>query len=297
MPRHLAAALVAAGLLAPACLLAPFVARAAGTIPIVAAENFYGDIAHQIGGDSVTVTAILSNPDEDPHLFEASPSVGRALTRARIAIASGAGYDPWMEKLLSATKTPGRVAIVVADLVGKKPGDNPHIWYDTGTMVTLARTIAATLETIDPAHEAADRQRLAAFEASVRPIEARIAALRARLAGTPVTATEPVFGSMFDAMGMQVRNMRFQLAVMNDTEPSAADVAAFERDLRTRQVKLLVYNAQASDEIAARMEKIAKESGVPVVGASETEPPGLTWQQWMTRELDELARALPSCAP
>jgi zinc/manganese transport system substrate-binding protein len=277
-----------------ACLLAlPIAARAAATIPIVAAENFYGDIARQIGGDTVTVTSILSNPDEDPHLFEASPSVGRALTTARIAIASGAGYDPWMEKLLGATKTPGRVTIVVADLIGKKPGDNPHIWYDPRTMLALARKLAATLETLDPAHADADRQRLAALEASVRPIDARIAALRGRLAGTPVTATEPVFGYMFDAMGMRVRNMRFQLAVMNDTEPSAADVAAFERDLRTHQVKLLVYNAQASDEIAARMQQIAKASGVPIVGASETEPPDLTWQQWMTRELAAVDRALP----
>jgi zinc/manganese transport system substrate-binding protein len=281
-----------------ACLLGfPLAASAAETIPIVAAENFYGDIARQIGGDTVTVTSILSNPDEDPHLFEASPSVGRALTRARIAIASGAGYDPWMEKLLGATKTPGRVTIVVADLVGKKPGDNPHVWYDITTMTALARQLAATLATLDPAQADADRKRLAAFEDSVRPIEARIAALRARLAGTPVTATEPVFGYMFDALGMRVRNLRFQLAVMNDTEPSAADVAAFERDLRTHRVKLLVYNAQASDEIAARMQQIAKASGVPVVGAAETEPPGLTWQQWMTRELDTVDRALPPAAP
>ena len=288
MPRPALAA-VAALLV----VLAPLAARAADQIAIVAAENFYGDVASQIGGETVAVTSILSNPDQDPHLFEASPSVARALARARIAIASGADYDPWMEKLLAATQREDRVAIVVADLVGRKPGDNPHIWYDLATMTALARHLAATLEQIDPAHAADDRERLAAFEASMRPVAARIATMRARLAGTEVTATEPVFGYMFAALGMRVRNMRFQLAVMNGTEPGAADIAAFENDLRTRRVKLLVYNAQASDEIASRMEKLAKASGVPVVGATETEPPGLTYQQWMTRALDAVDQALP----
>ncbi len=288
MPRPALAA-VAALLV----VLAPLAARAADRIAIVAAENFYGDVASQIGGDTVAVTSILSNPDQDPHLFEASPSVARALAHARIAIASGAGYDPWMEKLLAATRRADRVSIVVAGLVGRKPGDNPHIWYDIATMTTLARHLAATLEQLDPAHAADDRKRLAAFEVSIHGIAARIATMRARLAGTEVTATEPVFGYMFAALGMRVRNMRFQLAVMNGTEPGAADIAAFENDLRTRRVKLLVTNAQASDGIARRMEKLAREAGVPVIAASETEPPGLTYQQWMTRELAAVDRALP----
>ena len=149
-------------------LLAGMIASAhAAPIRVVAAENFYGDIARQIGGNTVTVTSILRNPDQDPHLFEASPSVARALAHASIAIASGADYDPWMEKLMAATRHPGRVAIVVAHLVGRKPGDNPHIWYDPKTMPALARRLAAILEAQDPAHAAADRQRLAAFEASM----------------------------------------------------------------------------------------------------------------------------------
>lgn len=88
---------VGALLLAAVLALPPRIASAA--IPIVAAENFYGDIARQIGGDQVHVTAILSNPDTDPHLFEASPSVARAFAGARIVIISGVGYDPWAERL------------------------------------------------------------------------------------------------------------------------------------------------------------------------------------------------------
>jgi zinc/manganese transport system substrate-binding protein len=276
-----------------AALLAAPAAASAGPINVVAAENFYGDVAQQIGGTGVSVTSILSNPDQDPHLFEASPSVARAISAARIVIYSGIDYDPWVEKLLGAAKNSDRKTIVVAELAGKKTGDNPHIWYDVATMLTFAKTFADDLGSADPAHQADYRQRLAQFQKSLEPIEAKITALRRRLAGTEVTATEPVFGYMIEALGMKSRNQSFQLAVMNNTEPSASDVAAFEDDLKQHKVKLLVYNSQASDPIAEHMMKLAKASDIPVVGANETEPPGLTYQAWMQSELDAVDRALP----
>ena len=288
MPKLAALAALAA------LLLAPLTASAAGPrLTIVAAENFYGDIAHQIGGPDVTVHSILTNPNEDPHLFEVSPSVGRQVTAARIVIYSGIDYDPWMQKLLQATHGGNRQIIVVADLIGRRPGDNPHIWYDPNTMLALASRLATVLTAADPADQAGYQQRLTQFEASLRPVQAKIAALRRRLAGTPAIATEPVFGYMFAALGMEVHDMKFQIAVMNNTEPGASDVAAFERDLRQHRVKLLVYNSQASDPIATRMERLAHASHIPVVGATETEPPGLTYQAWMMRELDAVDRALP----
>ena len=143
--------------------LGPAGAQAA-PVAVVAAENFYGDVAKQIGGDDVSVTSILSNPDEDPHLFEASPSVARAISAAKIVIASGADYDPWVQKLLSASNSADRKTIVVADLVGKKSGDNPHIWYDIDIMTAFAKAFAADLGAIDPTHKAAYDKRLAQFE-------------------------------------------------------------------------------------------------------------------------------------
>ena len=124
-------------------LAAPLPSRAAeGKLVVIAAENFYGDIARQIGGDLVEVTSIMSNPDQDPHLFELSPAVARQLTDAQIVIYNGADYDPWMEKLLSAAPRPGRAAIVVSDLTGKKAGDNPHLWYDPNTAPKLAKALS-----------------------------------------------------------------------------------------------------------------------------------------------------------
>ena len=112
---------------------------AGGKITIVAAENFYGDVAQQIGGDQVSVASILSNPDQDPHLFETAPSVVREIAAAQLVIYNGADYDPWMERLLKVTPKPGRVVIVAADLMHKKAGDNPHLWYDPATMPALPR--------------------------------------------------------------------------------------------------------------------------------------------------------------
>lgn len=261
-------------------------------VTIVAAENFYGDVARQVGGPDVRVVSILNNPEQDPHLFEASPSVGRAVSAARIVIANGLGYDPWMEKLLRATRANDRRAIVVGDLVGRKPGDNPHVWYDPATMPALARAVAAALEAEDPSRAAEYRQRLQHFLSALQAVQTRIATLRRSVAGTPVTATEPVFGYMFAALGMQVRNLAFQRAVMNGTEPSASGVAALEHDLRSHRVQLLVYNSQATDPIAERIERIARAAHVPVLGVTETEPPGTDYQDWMTGVLDALNTAL-----
>jgi zinc/manganese transport system substrate-binding protein len=273
-------------------LAAPELTWAARPITVVAAENFYGDIAQQIGGPEVEVTSILSNPDQDPHLFEASPSVARAVSGARIVIYNGIDYDPWIENLLSAAASSNRTVIDVGNLVGRRPGDNPHIWYDPDTVLALASKLGEDLSIADPPHQGDYKRRLTEFRQSLQPIQGKIAALRARLAGTPVTATEPVFNYLLDAIGMQVRNRRFQLAVMNNSEPAADDVANFEDDLKKHRVRMLVYNSQASDPTAERMMKLARASHIPVVAVTETEPPGKNYQAWLVSELDAVDRAL-----
>jgi zinc/manganese transport system substrate-binding protein len=280
--------LAALGLL----VASPLRAQTAVPVTIVAAENFYGDIAAQVAAPDARITSVMSNPDQDPHMFEASPSVARALSGAGIVIYNGADYDPWMEKLLAAAASAHRRVIVVADLVHKKAGDNPHLWYDTANAAAAARALSAALVAADPARKALYEQRLLTFLASLQPIEAKVAALRASYHGTSVTATEPVFGYMAAALGLTMRNERFQIAVMNDTEPTPSDMVAFEGDLRQHRVRVLLYNSQATDSSAQRLMRIAEQSNVPVVGVTETEPPGTTYQGWMTGQLDALAAAL-----
>ncbi|OYD77512.1 UNVERIFIED_ORG: zinc/manganese transport system substrate-binding protein [Burkholderia sp. CF145] len=261
-------------------------------IPVVAAENFYGDVVQQLGGDRVDVTSILSNPDQDPHLFEASPKTARALQHASLVVYNGADYDPWMTKLLNVSKNDKRKTIVAAELIGKKSGDNPHLWYDPSTMPAVARAVSAALASADPAHKAAYDANLAKFLDSLKPIADKVAALRSQYAHVSVTATEPVFGYMSDAIGLDMRNQRFQLAAMNDTEASASDIAAFERDLRERRVHALIYNSQATEALTKRMLKLAQQSHVPTVSVTETQPAGKNYQQWMLAQLDALGNAL-----
>ena len=255
----------------PAALLATFSvlvtlaaltnARAAGgKIAVEAAENFYGDVAQQIGGDRVSVTSIMSNPDQDPHLFETSPSVVRQIAAAQVVIYNGADYDPWMDRLLKVAPKSGRVAIVAADLVHKKPGDNPHLWYDPATMPAVAKALAAAFSAADPAHASSYMTRLETFVASLRPLNEKIAAIRAKYSDVPVTASEPVFGYMAAALHLTMLNQSFQLAIMNDTEPSARDVAEFERDLTTHKIRGLSYNMQASDKIVQHLVGLARAS-------------------------------------
>lgn len=266
----------------------------AATVNILAAENFYGNVAEQIGGPEVDVASILTNPDQDPHLFEVSASTARKIAGAEIVIFNGAGYDPWMVKLLSASPAAGRATIDVARLMHRKSGDNPHLWYDPATMPTLAKALMALLVKRDPAHRAAYAARLARFEASLRPLADEIATLRRTYKGTPVTATEPVFGYMAAALGLEMRNPGFQLAIMNNTEPGASEIAAFQHDLRSRAVRLLLYNVQTSEALTERMKALARQSGVPVVGVSETEPANMNYQAWMMSQLTALGQALSS---
>lgn len=265
---------------------------AADPVRVVAAENVYGDVARQIGGDHIAVTSILSKPDDDPHLFEASPATARALANARIVIVNGVDYDPWMETLLAASPAPGRKAIVVGALTGHKAGDNPHLWYDPAAVVATAKALAGALVAADPANRADYERGLQDFEASLKPLDDKIAAMRTSFAGQPVTASEPVFGYQAALIGLDVRNQAFAIAVMNNAEPSPSQVAAFETDLRGHKVKAMLVNAQASEPSVQRLVQMARDNGVPVVGVTETEPPNATYQSWMLGQLDALDRAL-----
>jgi zinc/manganese transport system substrate-binding protein len=273
-------------------VLAAPVQAAPAKINVVAAENFYGDVARQIGGDRVSVTSILRNPDQDPHLFEVTPAIVRQVAAAQIVVLNGADYDPWMEKLLNVTLSPGRTVIVAADLVHKNAGGDPHIWFDPPTMPAVASALAAAFAAADPAHKDDYAARLKTFLASLDAINEKIASIGKKYAGAPVAATEPVFDYMAAALKLKMHDAHFQLAVMNDTEPSAGDIATFERELKSRQVRVLFYNRQASDNLVTHLLDLARAANIPVVAVSETCPPGKSYQDWMASELDVTEKAL-----
>src|SRR5690349_3766289 len=235
-------------------------AACAATIKVVAAENVYGDVARQIGGRGVEVANVINKPDQDPHLFELAPTIAREIDDAQIVICNGAGYDPWATKMLNASRRTGRTVITVADLVGKKAGDNPHLWYDPQVMPKVAKALADALATIDPPHKNDYAARLGTFLASLKPLNDKIATIRSKFAGAPVAASEPVFAYMAAALQLQMSDEQFQLATMNGTEPGARDVARFEDDLRQRRVRVVFYNRQSSNETVQRLLELARRS-------------------------------------
>ncbi|MEM8952654.1 MAG: zinc ABC transporter substrate-binding protein [Verrucomicrobiota bacterium] len=254
-------------------------------LKIVAAENFYGSVAEQIAGSSATVTSILSNPNQDPHEFQTNAETAKAVADADIIIYSGIGYDDWMDKLLGVQGKDSRTVIRVSDLIGAKDGDNPHIWYNPKTMPALATKLGDVLKNPATATQ---------FINSLKPLTEKIAELKKKTAGIKVTATEPVFGYMAAALGFEMLNYDYQLAVMNDTEPSFKQVADFEDSLKSKTAKILFYNRQVTDPSTSKMESLAKDNDVPIVGVTETQPlDQKTYLEWMLSELSGVEKALP----
>ena len=265
----------------------------AAMIQIVAAENFYGGIAHRIAGTSASITSILTNPNQDPHEFASSASTAKAMADADIVIYSGIDYDPWVDKLLSSQGKPDRVVINVSHLIGAKEGDNPHIWYDPKTMPALADRLVEVLSKFHAEEASTFAEKASAFKEAMKPELAEIAAIKALASGASVTATEPVFGYMAEALGLKMLNNDFQIKIMNDSEPSAAQTAAFEQSLRSHQATILFYNSQVTDPTTARIQKIAQEAHVPIVGVTETQPPDQpSYIAWMMHQLDGVQAAL-----
>jgi zinc/manganese transport system substrate-binding protein len=271
-----------------------FATAQAATVSIVAAESTYGVIAQAIGGNKVAVDSIINNPNVDPHSFEATPAVARKVARAQIVVRNGIGYDDWMEKMLAASPSPQRQVIVAAQLDPALvlADKNPHVFYDPQVALLVAEKLAHLLQKIAPADAAFFARNLQRFQADLTRVTEAETALRKAHPGLSVTATEPVVGYLLRQLRWTSLSEKFQFDVMNDTEPSPAEVARYEDNLRHRKVALLFYNRQVTDPLTDRLRAIARESGVPVVGVDEFVPPDTTYAQWQLQTLKAIAQAL-----
>lgn len=275
----------------------PSTAAAAPTsapIPAVAAENEYADVVSQIGGPYVQVAAIESDPNTDPHTFEASAAVAKEMAAARLVVVNGLGYDDWAQKMLSASPNAARRVIDVQTLRQLPDSTaNPHLWYDPKTMPAVARQVAADLSAIAPGHAAAFQQNVSTFDASLQPWTAALAAFKAKYGGTAVAVTEPVGDDLLQAAGCNIATpWGFQAAVMNGIDPSPQEVTAQQNLFKQHQVKVFLYNQQVTDSLTTSLQAVANQEGVPIVGVYETMPTGYTYQSWMLAETQALERAV-----
>lgn len=266
-----------------------------GRVRVVAAESSWGNIAEQIGGPYVEVTSILSDPNADPHQYEADANNAVAVATAGVIIENGLGYDDFLSKLVAASPSSGRITVNAADVLnvgGSNP--NPHLWYDTAALPKVATAIATALGKRDPAHAAQFLANARAFDASLRPILNVIGQIRKGYAGTEIAYTERVAGYLTQAAGLVLGvPTSFPQAVENGSDPSPKDTAAFDDAITQRRVKALIYNAQVTDKQTSALKQLASAHGVPVVGVTETMPPGASdFQAWQLQQAQSLLRAL-----
>jgi zinc/manganese transport system substrate-binding protein len=289
-----AAALCAAAvLLAAACSSAS--ASSSGKIDAVGAENEYANVIGQIGGKYVQVSAIESNPNTDPHSFEASPSVAEQVSSAQLVVQNGLGYDSYMNKIEQASASTKRKVIDVQSLLRLPDSTpNPHLWYDPATMPAVAKAVAADLATLQPKHAAYFQANLRAFDRSLQPWYQALARFKAAYPNTPVAVTEPVGDYMLQAAGAKILTpFRFQADIMNGVDPAPQDISLQSSFFTSHAVKVFVYNQQVTDSLTESFLTEAHSHGIPVVGVYETMPvPGYDYQSWMLAEVNALQRAL-----
>jgi len=295
----LAAALVAVAALSAACSSSSPATSpaAAGKIVAVGAENEYADVLSQIGGQYVTASAIMSNPNTDPHTFEASPQVAGEVSAASLIVQNGVGYDDFMTTIEQADANSTRKVINVQNLLGLPDSTpNPHLWYKPTTMPAVAAAIASDLEALQPADKAYFQANLTTFDNSLGAWNTAIATLKSQYGGDAVATTEPVADYLLQAAGLDnLTPFTFQAAIMNGTDPSPQDVATQQALFTDHKVKVFVYNQQVTDSLTQSLLTLAHQNNIPVVGVYETMPtPGYDYQKWMLAEVSALSSALGS---
>jgi zinc/manganese transport system substrate-binding protein len=300
--RRYAAGAAVAGVLAlvlAGCATSPANTTDAGgasrVINVVAAENFWGSLASQLGGTHAHVTSIINNPDADPHDYEPTAADGREIAAAQVAIINGVGYDGWATKLAATNPAGNRITLTVGDLVGAKAGDNPHRWYNPQNVRQVIDQITADYKKADPADAAYfDTQRATVLNTNLKTYFDTINQIRAGYAGTPVGASESIFAMLSPALGLNLLTPpTFLRAISEGTDVSAGDKATIDAQIRNKQIKVYVYNSQnATPDVQAQVNE-AKAQGIPVTTITETlTPAGASFQDWQVAQLDALRAAL-----
>ena len=264
-------------------------------VQVVAIENFWGSIATQVGGERVKVTSIITNPNTDPHDYEPKPTDARLIASARYVILNGAGYDPWGQKLLDANPVDGRKVLTVGELVGKREGDNPHLWYNPSYVMRVVDQVTADLKSLAPADAAYfDQQRTQLMTVGLKSYKDTISTIKQKYQGTAVGATENIFAYLTAPLGLKlIAPPKFMTAISEGDEPTVADKATFDKQVTQKQIKVLVYNRQNSTPDTEALQKKAQTAGIPIVPITETlEPATATFQDWQTGQLKALQQAL-----
>jgi len=285
-------------------VLAPFAAGCGGSsnttasqgpLQVVAAENFWGSIATQLGGSKVHVTSVITSPATDPHDYEPTAADGRLLAGAKMAIVNGIGYDPWAAKLLSSNPVKGRIVLTVGDLVGIAAGGNPHRWYSPANVQQVIKAIVSDYSKLDPKDASYFQAQKAKFETKgLAQYKTLIATIKQRYHGVPVGASESIFAPLSQALGLKLLTpYSFLKAISEGTEPTASDITTIDRQIAKHQIKVWVFNSQNSTPDVQRITDAARKQGIQVTTITETlTPASARFQDWQSAQLEALMQAL-----
>lgn len=283
-----------------------------GTISVVVSTNVYGSIAAAVGGDRVEVTSIIDNAAQDPHEFEASARDQLRVKDAGLIIENGGGFDPFIDGLVQASGTSAQV-ITAATLSPEYPADgdldthaddadhdhdhlegfNEHVFYDPSVMATLAGKIADALSDLDPAGSDDYSANAQTFSDGIQPITDRLAELAAAHEGDGVFVTEPLPLYLTDTAGLDNKTpSEFSEAVEEGQDVAPATLLEALKTISSKQVAVVIVNAQAAGAETDRVEQEAKDAGIPVLKFSELLPDGDTYLTWMTDNVEQLSDAL-----
>jgi zinc/manganese transport system substrate-binding protein len=265
----------------------------------VAAENFWGSIATQLGGTKVVVDSIITNPDTDPHDYDPNSADARSLASAQVVIDNGIGYDPWAAKLLAANHVAAQHVVTVGDVVGVADGGNPHRWYNPDDVDKVIAAIVAAYQAADPADAAYFTAEQHTFETvGLAKYHAVISQIKTTYAGTPVGASESIFAMMAPALGLNLLTPpTFLRAISEGTDPTSADKQTIDNQIKTHAIKVYVYNSQNATPDVQEQVDAAKAASIPVTTITETLAPATaTFQDWQVSELTALQAALAAAS-
>ncbi|UDY24498.1 metal ABC transporter solute-binding protein, Zn/Mn family [Nocardioides sp. Kera G14] len=269
-------------------------------VHVVASTNVWGDVVKQVAGDlagsTVEITSIISDPDADPHSYEANTQNQLALSKADLVVENGGGYDDFIDSMLKTAKGDPMVlnAVDISGHTAPAGGElNEHIWYDFPSVQKIADQIEAALAKADATHASTYAANAKAFDEKLAGFEATEAAIKAKHAGEGAAITEPVPLYLLEAAGLVNKTPEeFSEGIEEGTDVSPAVLKETTDLFATKAVKILAYNEQTTGPETDAVLKAAKENGIPVVGVRETLPDGQDYLAWMADDLAQIQSAL-----
>ena len=271
-----------------------------GAIKVIAATPVWVSIAEAIGGDLVETTALISDPNQDPHSYEASARDQLAVESANLAIINGGHYDDFFAQMVETATADGTGPAIIHVANDLGAGEvNEHYWYELGAVAEVAPIIAYELGQAKPSEQATFDANLKTFLADLGLLEDDIAAGVEANFERPVFSSEPVADYLLTLFGLQnVTPPAFAEAIEEETDVPVAVLADSLNLIKQGKVDLLVINAQTASPQVDQIVEAAKAAKVPVVEVTEFQTePGQSFIAWMSDNVLKIKTALAGGDP